>query len=316
MIHRASISIALGLICLTLAGYVRAERRARSSQGRYMSHTWRIDENHLIWWDDKPYVRYGFTGNGNVDRLIRLGFSQFNVGPSERLWAASDDPVKRKEAVQQVDEFTERLVARGATYYANLNILWPTSDRISPEDKVTCIVKRVWDLELRHRDRPLEVSFVSEARLQLDRAGSRVYLFDMTSGQYSDISSKLKDIRTAREVSREPSGERSAATRHTLVLEPMDLPTSGDLRITFVGTMERENVPGVYPSALPALWKPGIQRYFRDCLTSLKAAYGKEGLRGCHSATRSTPTGRPCSDRACTSTWAMMPLPCRPIETG
>jgi hypothetical protein len=36
----------------------------------------------------------------------------------------------------------------------------------------------------------------------------------------------------------------------------------------------------VYPSALPALWKPGIQHYFRDSLTSLKAAYGKEGLRG------------------------------------
>jgi hypothetical protein len=64
MIHRASMSIALGLICLALAGYVRAETRAQLSQGRYMGHTWRIDENHLIWWDDKPYVRYGSPATG------------------------------------------------------------------------------------------------------------------------------------------------------------------------------------------------------------------------------------------------------------
>jgi hypothetical protein len=280
MMHRASVPIALGLICLALAGHIQAEARVQPSQGRYWDRTWRIDENHLIWWDDKPYIRYGFTGNGDVDRLIRLGFSQFNVGPSEQLWAASDDPAERKEVVRQVDEFTERLVARGATYYANLNILWPTSDRIAPEDKVTCVVKRVWDITLLSRDRPLEVSFVSEAHLQLDRVRSRVYLFDMTKGQYSDISSKLKDIRTAREVSRESSGERGAANRHTLVLGPVDLPPSGDLRITFIGSMEREYVPGVYPSGLPALWKPAIRRYFRDSLASLKTAYGKEGLRG------------------------------------
>ncbi len=270
----------LSLACLVLAGQVRAEETLQPSQGRYVGHAWRIDENHLIWWDDKPYVRYGFTGNGDVDRFIQLGFNQFNIGPSEQLWAASDDPAKRRQAVQQVDEFTGRLVARGATYYANLNILWPTSDKIAPADRVVCVVKRVWTVTPPADGSPLEVSFAGEGRWPVDKARSRVYLFDMTEGRSSDISSKLKEIRITREVGRESAAERGAANRYTLVLEPPDLPPSHDLRITFVGTFDREYVPGVYPSALPALWKPGVQSYFRESLRSLRAAYAKEGLRG------------------------------------
>lgn len=61
------------------------------SQGRYLDRTWRIEEDHLIWWDDKPYIGYGFTGNGDTDRLIKLGFDQFNVGPCEQVEGHQDD---------------------------------------------------------------------------------------------------------------------------------------------------------------------------------------------------------------------------------
>jgi len=282
MIHRAGTSVTLSLACLVCAGHLQANQKVRPSQGHYLGHTWRIDESHLIWWDDKPYVRYGFTGNGDVDQLIKLGFNQFNVGPSEQLWAAADDPTKRQEAVRQVDALTERLVARGATYYANLNILWPPADgdRIDSENKVTCLVRRVWGVEPTNRDKPLEVSFVTEARLRFDRARCRVYWFDMTESRYSDITSKLKDITTTQQVSRESTAERGVANKHTLVLEHVDLPASHDLRITFIGVIERPSVPAVYPSALPALWKPGVQRFFQDSLARLKTAYAKDGLRG------------------------------------
>ncbi len=280
MIYRASASVVLSLICLVSAGYVRANEKVQRSQGRYRNHAWRIGANHLVWWDDKPYVRYGFTGNGNVDQLMQLGFDQFNVCPSEQLWAASDDPVKRQEAVRQVDKLTDRLVARGATYYANLNILWPTADKIAAEDRVTCLVKRVWDMATMERDDPLEIRFATEARLRFERDKCRVYWFDMTEGRYRDITDRLKDVRSTQEVRRESPTERGVVNLHTLVLEQVDRPVSHDLRITFLGIIERENVPGVYPSGLPALWKPGIQRHFRDSLTSLKATYAKEGLRG------------------------------------
>ncbi len=280
MTDRANAFVMLSLIGLISTGYAQANEKVQRSQSRYMNHSWRIGENHLIWWDDKPYVRYGFTGNGNVDQLMQLGFNQFNVGPAEQLWAASDNPARRQEAVQQVNELTERLTARGATYYANLNILWPTSDKIASQDRVTCVVKRVWDLAAVERGDPLEVSFISEALLRFDQTKRRVYWFDMTDGRYRDITDKLKGIRSVQEVRGESPAERGMVNRHTLVLEHVDRPDSHELRITFLGIIERENVPGVYPSALPALWKPGIQRYFRDGLTSLRTAYAKDGLRG------------------------------------
>ena len=39
-------------------------------------------------------------------------------------------------------------------------------------------------------------------------------------------------------------------------------------------------VPAVYPSSFPALWKPGIQHYYRRGLQSFRKAYRKPGLRG------------------------------------
>lgn len=84
-----------------------------------------------------------------------------------------------------MNELTERLVAQGASYYANLNILWPTTDKIAPENAVTCVVKRVWEIAPTDRDDPLEVSFASEARLRVIRAKCRVYWFDMTDGALS-----------------------------------------------------------------------------------------------------------------------------------
>ena len=70
MIHRTIPSIVnvhaitLALMGLVLAGPVQADERVQTTRGRYMNHAWRIDGNHLIWWDDKPCVRYGFTGTG------------------------------------------------------------------------------------------------------------------------------------------------------------------------------------------------------------------------------------------------------------
>ena len=179
-----------------------------------------------------------------MDRFTQLGFNQFNVGPSEPLWAATDDPAKKEQAVRQVDEFTDRLIAKGATWYANLNILWPTSGQIAAEDHVACFIKRVWALERLSPGRQLEVSFVSEVRWQLDRSKSRVYLFDLTDGRYRDISSKLTEIRTIEQVSRESSAERSVANKYTLILEMPEVPPSHDLRVTFLGDMERPAVPG------------------------------------------------------------------------
>ena len=253
------------------------------TRGKYMGHKWYIDRNHLIWWDDKPYVRYGFTGNGDIDRFMELGFDQFNVGPNEELWVFSDDPRKNKKAVQDVDVFTDELVARGATYYAALNGLWPWrgSGRIDRRDMAEYVFKKVWNITgFSGMNKSIELSFTAENQIDFDTETTKIYLFDMSGNEYTDISEKLKSLKISREKIKESPGEIYTAKKYTLVFESFLLPQSEDLRVTMLSHMFAEMVPGIYPSAFPALWKPRVTEYYKRGLESFKKPYAKEGLRG------------------------------------
>jgi len=255
----------------------------RPTKGEYLGHEWRIDPNHLIWWDGKPYVRYGFTGNGEIGHFIKLGFDQFNAYPSEELWVFSKDPTKNAQAIREIEEFTDELVKRGATYFAGLNLLWPWqgSEKIAPDDMVHCALRKVWDVtEFAGTTKPLEFSFVTDRPLRLNRQAAKILLFDMTGRRHEDITPALKSIRTTRQRVTESPGEAYTATRHCLVLGRLRLPVSEDLRLTLLSKTSVEMVPGVYPSSFPALWKPGIIRHYREGLRSSRRAYAKEGLRG------------------------------------
>jgi hypothetical protein len=276
--------LSLTIVASVFSGSAAAgEADVQPTRGRFMGHTWHIDEHHLQWWDGQPYVRYGFTGNGDVERFMKLGFDQFHAYPSEALWVFSDDPEENREAIRQVDEFTARLVQKGATYYAGLNSLWPwrQSDKITPGDFVGCVYKRAWNVsEFAGTNRPITVAFAAEQGVELERQNTKLYLFDLAAGTYRDISAKLRDIETETEQVRESASERYTVTRHTLTLDRFPLPTSEDLRLTLIVKIKRPMVPGVYPSGFPALWKPGIMNYFTAGLRSFKTAYAKEGLRG------------------------------------
>ena len=268
-----------------LAGAKANDQRhnPQRTQGKYMGHQWYIDENHLIWWDGKPYVRYGFTGNGEIDRFIKLGFDQFNVYPSEELWVFSKDTNDNEKAISEVDEFTDELVRKGATYYAGLNSLWPWkhNSKIRPEDMVQCTLKRVWDItEFAGKRKSLELSFTVDGPINFERRNAKIYLFDFGAGEYEDISKRLTDVNVSREQVIESPNERYTATKYTLALTKFRLPVSQDLRVTLILKLARPMVPNVYPSAFPALWKPGIIRYYRNGVERFKKAYAKDGLRG------------------------------------
>lgn len=96
-----------GIVC------AESDAMVQSTRGEYLGQSWHIDANHLLWWEGKPYVRYGFTGNGDVDSFMKKGFTQFNAYPSEELWVFSKDSVKNRQAVQEVDVFTDLLQKRG-----------------------------------------------------------------------------------------------------------------------------------------------------------------------------------------------------------
>ncbi|MFQ6035846.1 MAG: hypothetical protein ACE5NM_08380, partial [Sedimentisphaerales bacterium] len=274
------------IFAFAFVAYAKSDRWKRDIQptrGQYMGHKWHIDGNHLLWWDGEPYVRYGFTGNGQVDKFMKLGFDQFNVSPSEELWVFSKDPQDNKKAIKEIDEFTDKLVQKGATYYAGLNSLWPWqgSGKVAQQDMVEYMFKKVWDItEFSGANKSLKLSFIMERNIDFDTKKIKIYLFDMTEEKYDDISDKLKNIKVTKEQIRESPSEVYTATRYTLVFEKFQLPESKDLRVTMLSDVFAEMVPNVYPSAFPALWKPSIIEYYKKGLESFKKPYAKEGLRG------------------------------------
>ncbi|HCO93867.1 MAG TPA: hypothetical protein DIU00_07950, partial [Phycisphaerales bacterium] len=63
-----NVILMLALIEIMNCAIVCAESdvMVRPARGKYMGQGWHIDADHLLWWQGKPYVRYGFTGNGDV----------------------------------------------------------------------------------------------------------------------------------------------------------------------------------------------------------------------------------------------------------
>jgi len=275
----------LALIGITNCAIVCAESdvMVRPTRGKYMGQSWHIDDHHLLWWQGKPYVRYGFTGNGDVDRFMEKGFNQFNAYPSEELWVFSKELAKNQQAIQEVNAFTDLLQTKGATYYVGLNLLWPWrgSGKIAENDMVDCVFRKVWDFrEFSQKKEVIELEFISDIPLKVNRQNVQVYLFDFASGHYEDVSDKLKDVQTAEKTIKESAGERYRATSHKLKFESMRLSDSGGLCITAIVRVALPTVPGMYPGSFPALWKPGIQQYYRNGLQQFRAAYRKPGLRG------------------------------------
>lgn len=46
------------------------------SSGEYLGHKWHIDENHLMWWNGKPYVPFGGFG---ITPVNEFGLNTFNL---------------------------------------------------------------------------------------------------------------------------------------------------------------------------------------------------------------------------------------------
>jgi len=59
-----------------------------TTRGEYLGHKWRIDENHLMWWDDKPYVPFGGFG---IEPGNEFGLNTFN------LWIDFDPFIEKRD---------------------------------------------------------------------------------------------------------------------------------------------------------------------------------------------------------------------------
>ncbi len=256
------------------------------SSGEFMGHKWYIDENHLMWWDGKPYVRFGFTGNGDLARMLKAGFDQFTLSPAEDWPISGPDP----ELIHSVRDHSDQLEKAGATYYGGLNTLWPWGygNLIAESDKATVFVRDVRNVT-EHSGRQLALDLY--VRLPIPKAGqdrvkserTHAVLFDLDHGARHDMSDQVEsvtpiDTEPGREASRGEEHDRRDAKAYRVRFKSIRLPESTSLRLVLAMEVRLTELPGV--KGLPALWKPGIREFYRRSLEAFRPAYATPGLRG------------------------------------
>jgi hypothetical protein len=285
LLNRREFLGAMGLTvaALTVPGFGSSRRQ---SSGEYQGQKWHIDENHLMWWDAKPYVRFGFTGNGDPVQMLKTGFDQFTLMPSEQWPISGPDP----GIVRSVNEMSDQLEKAGATYYGTLNAFWPWryGNLIAESDKATVFIRDVRDvtehsaqnfaLDL-HVRLPIHPAEQEKVKPEL----TRVVLFDMERGKRYDVSDKVESMvptvpEPGSQVSRESDDELRGGKAFRLRLKPIRFPESTSLRLVLAVEIRLAELPGVH--GLPALWKPGIREFYRHSIEAFRSAYAKPGLRG------------------------------------
>jgi hypothetical protein len=273
----------LAATALVLPGF---GSRRRQSLGEYKGQKWHIDENHLMWWDTKPYVRFGFTGNGNLAQMLKTGFKKFTLMPSEQWPISGPDP----GIVRDVNEMSDQLEKAGATYYGTLNAFlpWRYGNLIAESDKAEVFVRDVRDItehSTQHLALNLQVHLPIHPVEQNKVKPVRIHavLFDMERSKRYDISDKVESVvPTAPELGSEVECEDDDEERDGKVfrvrLKPIRFPESTSLRLVLAMEVRLAELPGVH--GLPPLWRPGIREFYRRSIESFRSAYSKPGLRG------------------------------------
>jgi len=256
------------------------------SHGEYMGHKWDIGPDHLLRWDGKPYVRFGFTGNGDLTQMLKAGFTQFTLMPDEKWPISGPDP----GIVQSVKETSDRLEKAGATYYASLNAFWPWryGTLIAESDKAAVFVRDVRDITEyagRHRavDLQVHLPILPAERDKVKPVRTDAVLFDLEHGTRYDLSDHVESVvETMAEpgpgARRESDDEHRGGKTLRVCLKPIYFPESTSLRFVLAMEVRLAELPGI--NGLPPLWKPGVREFYRHSLEAFRPAYAKPGLRG------------------------------------
>jgi hypothetical protein len=273
----------LTMVALTAPGFGGG---LRPSSGEYQGHKWNIDENHLMWWDGKPYVRFGFTGNGDPVQMLKAGFDQFTLMPSEQWPISGPDP----EIVRSVNEMSDQLEKAGATYYGTLNAFWPWryGNLIAESDKAAVFIRDVRDVTEHSGqhlalDLRVHLPIGSAERDKVKPERLHAVLFDMEHSKRHDISEEVESVvptipELVSEASDQGEDEGRGGKAFRVRLKPIRFPESTSLRLVLAMEVRLAGLPGVH--GLPALWKPGIREFYRHSIEAFRSAYAKPGLRG------------------------------------
>lgn len=124
MKHHRLAAGALALVSLTAIGRsvpAAPERNLPHSAGSYQGHEWFVDENHLLWWDGRPYVPFGGFG-------IQPG-NEFGL-ETHNLWIDFDPFISkpgytRKEHQRDIARRLQAITGAGGTCIVQFSMARP-----------------------------------------------------------------------------------------------------------------------------------------------------------------------------------------------
>ena len=99
----------------------RESKSLPRSSGEFLGHKWHIDENHLLWWDGKPYIPFGGFG---IEPGNKFGLKTYN------LWIDFDPFIGRPEYTREqhqrdIAERLQRIANSGGTCIVQFSMALP-----------------------------------------------------------------------------------------------------------------------------------------------------------------------------------------------
>ncbi|MCK4649948.1 hypothetical protein KAT36_01825 [Candidatus Pacearchaeota archaeon] len=90
------------------------------------AHHWEIDENHMLWWDNQPYIPYGGFGVQSINN--QFGITDFNNWIDREN---NNDPAYIQQHIKDFDKWTTEISDGGGTYIIQWSINSPPNNDAS-----------------------------------------------------------------------------------------------------------------------------------------------------------------------------------------
>ncbi|MEW5693061.1 MAG: hypothetical protein AB1765_07175 [Candidatus Hydrogenedentota bacterium] len=182
-----------------------ATSQIKKTSGTYMGHNWHIDENHLMWWDGKPYVPYinpsPILPGEKRDRFCRVGDLHPTIDYLHQH-GIRDMMLETAWSPEDVNEFATHLTNKGMTYLFSIGgldlLLLDKKYNITKEDRFAYTILYSTTPGSASYNLKLGVPFISDygfgsgdsPGVQLDEV--KAYIFDYSEGEYDSLEQEEK----------------------------------------------------------------------------------------------------------------------------
>lgn len=274
------------------------------TRGNYQGQEWYIDEEHRLWWEEKPYIPYlvaGLTGffepqieekmkeeKELIDRWASKGITEYHIQLDEAL---GEEKYLQDIYYKFYDKITDYIIAKGGTYVAHVEPLREilsrdVDKRLKKEDKVAFFLRKSIDVS----DHAGEKHQLSSIEIKL---GRRLFPLNkaVERGEIErsglDFAGEVEAYLVNREGQKPLNASEIVASSQFDVkkgaikvdFKPYSFPEGSHLRLVVLPRVYVSAMQTFGTSAVAMFYKEAILNVHRAYIRSMKGAVAKKQLR-------------------------------------